>query len=144
MEETTKKLKKSLRVKAHKEAQKAQVGGPSTASLRNFRGSASKTRLVADLVRGKKVDEALFILRYSNKRVSSDLEKLLLSAINNWEANNEGASVEDSALYVKRISVDDGRILRRMRSAARGRGHIIRKRTNHVTVIIDSLKNGIN
>src|SRR5699024_11249908 len=103
MEETTKKLKKSLRVKARKEAQKAQVGGPSTASLRNFRGSARKTRLVADLVRGKKVDEALFILRYSNKRVYSDLEKLFISEINNCEVTKEGASVVYSSLYVNSI-----------------------------------------
>jgi large subunit ribosomal protein L22 len=98
-------------------------------------------RLVADLVRGKMADKALNILRFSQKEASRRLEKLLLSAISNWEAKNEGLSVEDAELYVSRITVDSGSMLKRLRPAPQGRAHRIRKRSNHVTIVLDSKNN---
>jgi large subunit ribosomal protein L22 len=98
-------------------------------------------RLVADLVRGKMADKALNILRFSQKEASRRLEKLLLSAISNWEAKNEGLNVEDAELYVSRITVDSGSMLKRLRPAPQGRAHRIRKRSNHVTIVLDSKNN---
>ncbi|PRD46691.1 50S ribosomal protein L22 [Sphingobacterium haloxyli] len=139
--EATKKLKKSVLIRQRKEQEKAQVGGASTAKLLNCPTSPRKMRLVVDLIRGEKVEAALYILKHSGKEAAVRVEKLLLSAIKNWEAKNEGASLEDSALYVKEIQVGGGRQLKRLRPAPQGRGYRIRKRSNHVTLVVDSLNN---
>jgi large subunit ribosomal protein L22 len=136
--EATKKVKKSVLIKQRKEQEKAQVGGASTAKLLNCPTSPRKMRLVVDLIRGEKVENALYILKHSSKEVAIRVEKLLLSAINNWEAKNEGQSVEGSNLYVKEASVGGGRQLKRLRPAPQGRGYRIRKRSNHVTIVVDS------
>lgn len=107
------------------------------AKLRNCPTSPRKMRLVADMVRGERVDRALSVLKLSPQHASYKLEKLLLSAISNWEAKNEEASVEDADLFIKMISVDSGRVLKRLRPAPQGRAHRIRKRSNHVTLVID-------
>ncbi|OUR91396.1 50S ribosomal protein L22 [Flavobacteriales bacterium 34_180_T64] len=111
------------------------------AKLNNCPTSPRKMRLVADLVRGEKAEKALQILRFSSKEASRRLEKLLLSAIANWQAKNEDASIEDADLFVKEIRVDGGSMLKRLRPAPQGRAHRIRKRSNHVTVVIGSLNN---
>ena len=111
------------------------------AKLRNVPSSPRKMRLVADVIRGEKVTKALNILKFEPKHCSNDLEKLLLSAIANWEAKNEGARIEDAELYVKAISVDGGRMLKRLQTAPQGRAHRIRKRSNHVTLVLGSNNN---
>jgi len=93
---------------------------------------------VVDLIRGEQVEKALYILKFTNKEAAIRVEKLLLSAIKNWEAKNEGKRVEDSELYVKEVSVGGGRQLKRLRPAPQGRGYRIRKRSNHVTLIVGS------
>jgi large subunit ribosomal protein L22 len=98
-------------------------------------------RLVADMIRGMEVNKALDVLKYSSKEASQRVEKLLLSAIANWQAKNEGVRLEESELYVSRIMVDSGRILKRLRPAPQGRAHRIRKRSNHVTIYVDSKEN---
>ena len=95
-------------------------------------------RLVADIIRGEDVDKALHILKFNPKEASSRLEKLLLSALANWEAKNEGARIEDSQLFVKEVTVDSGRMLKRIQPAPQGRAHRIRKRSNHVTLVLGS------
>ena len=107
------------------------------AKLNNCPTSPRKMRLVADTVRGKKVDTALTILKFSQKEASNKLEKLLMSAISNWQAKNEDADVEQANLFVKEIRVDSAGMLKRLRPAPQGRAHRIRKRSNHVTLIID-------
>jgi large subunit ribosomal protein L22 len=136
--EATKKLKKSVIIRQRKEQEKAQTGGASTAKLLNCPTSPRKMRLVVDLIRGEKVEKALYILKYTNKDAAIRVEQLLLSAIKNWETKNEGRSVEDSELYVKEVSVGGGRQLKRLRPAPQGRGYRIRKRSNHVTLVVDS------
>ena len=98
-------------------------------------------RLVADLVRGQKVERALNILRFSSKEASRKLEKLLLSAINNWEQKNAEGNVAEAGLIVKEIRVDGGMMLKRLRPAPQGRAHRIRKRSNHVTIVLGQLDN---
>ena len=93
-------------------------------------------RLVADQIRGVEVEKALAILKYSPKEASIRLEKLLLSAIANWQSKNEGANWEEAWLVVKEISVDSGRMLKRIQAAPQGRAHRIRKRSNHITLIV--------
>lgn len=110
----------------------------SLAVLKNCPTSPRKMRLVADLVRGVEVNKALNMLHYSPKEAAGRLEKLLLSAIANWQQKNEGVRIEESDLYVKEIQVDSARQLKRLRPAPQGRAHRIRKRSNHVTVIVDS------
>ena len=110
----------------------------SYAILRNCPSSPRKMRLVADLIRGVDVDKALDILRYSPKAASINLEKLLKSAIANWQVKNEGKRVEDAGLYVKQIYVNEGRTLKRIKPAPQGRAYRIRKRSNHVTIVVDS------
>ena len=139
--EATKKLKKSVLIKQRKEQEKAQIGGASTAKLLNCPTSPRQMRLVVDLIRGEKVENALYILKHTSKEAAIRVEKLLLSAIKNWEAKNEGKSVEDSQLYVKEVEVAGGRQLKRLRPAPQGRGYRIRKRSNHVTLIVDSKSN---
>ncbi|PZD77549.1 50S ribosomal protein L22 [Mesonia sp. K7] len=111
------------------------------AKLNNCPTSPRKMRLVADLVRGEGVEKALQILKFSNKEASIRLEKLLLSAIANWQAKNEDATIEDADLFIKEIRVDGGSMLKRLRPAPQGRAHRIRKRSNHVTLILDAKNN---
>ena len=108
------------------------------ARLVNCPTSPRKMRVVADQIRGQSVEHALHILKTSPKEASIRLRKLLLSAIANWQAKNEGSRIEDANLYVKSISVDSGRMLKRIQPAPQGRAHRIRKRSNHVTMLIDS------
>ena len=136
--EATTKIKKSVLIRQRKEAAKAQGGGASVAKLQNCPTSPRKMRLVVDLIRGESVEKALYILKFTNKEAAIRVEKLLLSAIKNWEAKNEGKRVEDSGLYVSEVSVGGGRQLKRLRPAPQGRGYRIRKRSNHVTLIVDS------
>jgi len=111
------------------------------AKLNNCPTSPRKMCLVADLVRGEKVERALNILRFSSKEASRRLEKLLLSAVANWQAKNEDADVEAAELFVKEIRVDGGSMLKRLRPAPQGRAHRIRKRSNHVTLVLGSNNN---
>jgi large subunit ribosomal protein L22 len=108
------------------------------AVLKNCPTSPRKMRLVADQVRGEEVNRALDILKFNQKEASHRLEKLILSAISNWQMKNEGVRIEDSSLFVKEVFVDSARVLKRLRPAPQGRAHRIRKRSNHVTVILDS------
>ncbi|WP_242131632.1 50S ribosomal protein L22 [Aestuariivivens marinum] len=111
------------------------------AKLNNCPTSPRKMRLVADLVRGERVEKALNILKFNQKEASSRLEKLLLSAIANWQAKNEDADVESAELFVKEIRVDGGSMLKRLRPAPQGRAHRIRKRSNHVTLVVGANNN---
>ncbi|MBW7845530.1 MAG: 50S ribosomal protein L22 [Bacteroidia bacterium] len=109
------------------------------AKLNNCPTSPRKMRLLADLVRGKRVEEAMNILRFNNKQENSyRLEKLLRSAIANWEQKNDGANVENAQLYVKTIFVDGGAMMKRVLPAPQGRAYRVRKRSNHVTLVVDS------
>jgi len=121
---------------ARKEAAKERT----RAILRNVPTSPRKMRPVTDLIRGQEVNKALDILKFSKQEASRRLEKLLLSAIANWQAKNEGVRLEESDLYVKEVKVDGGRILRRIRPAPQGRAYRIRKRSNHVTLVLGSRK----
>ena len=105
------------------------------AKLRNYPTSPRKMRLLADLIRGKKVDKVLGILEHNTKHPAVPLRKLVLSAISNWKAKNEDGDVHE--LVVKTVMVDGGRTLKRMRPAPQGRGYRVRKRSNHVTLIVD-------
>ena len=111
------------------------------AKLNNCPTSPRKMRLVADLVRGERVEKALSILKFNQKEASSKLEKLLLSAIANWQSKNEDADIEAAELFVQEIKVDSGSMLKRLRPAPQGRAHRIRKRSNHVTVVIGAKNN---
>lgn len=113
------------------------------AKLKNVPSSPRKMRLVADMIRGQKVSKALGILRYQPQAGAALLEKLLLSAVANWQQKNEDGRAEDADLYVKTIFVDGGRILKRLRPAPQGRGHRIRKRSNHVTIVVESAAGGL-
>ncbi|WP_431159241.1 50S ribosomal protein L22 [Winogradskyella poriferorum] len=127
------------RKKQMAEAIKAEKKQVAFAKLNNCPTSPRKMRLVADLIRGEKAEKALQILRFSQKEASRRLEKLVMSAISNWQAKNEDADVEEADLFIKEIRVDGGTMLKRLRPAPQGRAHRIRKRSNHVTVVIDSL-----
>jgi len=117
-----------------KEAKKSQY----YAVLRNVPTSPRKMRLVTDMIVGIEVNKALDMLRYSPKEASQRVEKLLLSAIANWQAKNEGARIEESHLIVKEAFVDQSRTLKRIQPAPQGRAHRIRKRSNHVTIVLGS------
>ncbi len=119
---------------ARKEAKKTLY----IAKLNDNPTSPRKTRLMADAVRGLDVEKALGILQYSRRESAPKLRKLLLSAIANWQVKNAGKRLEDSNLYVKEISVDGGRQLKRLRTAPQGRGYRIKKRSNHVTLVLGS------
>ena len=108
------------------------------AKLRNYPTSPRKMRLLADMIRGKEVEDALNLLKFSTKHPSVALEKLLLSAIANWGQKNAGEDASEANLYVKTIYVDGGRVLKRMLPAPQGRAYRVRKRSNHVTIIVDS------
>ena len=113
----------------------------SFARLNDCPTSPRKMRLVADLVRGKQIELALAILRYNSKEASKRIEKLVLSAVANWQSKNENADIESANLYVKEITVDPGTMLKRLRTGPQGRAHRIRKRSNHVTIVLDSTTN---
>jgi len=138
--ETEKKLKGSVakraKIKAVKEAAKV---GPSTVYLKNAPTSPRKMRLIADMIRGERVNKALSILKFDAKHPSSKMEKLLLSAISSWEAKNTDVKLEEADLFVKEIFVGGGRMLKRLRPAPQGRAHRVRKRSNHVTLVIDRM-----
>ena len=129
------------RKKQMADALKASKKQVAFAKLNNCPTSPRKMRLVADQLRGEKVEKALNILRFSPKEASRRLEKLLLSAIANWQAKNEDANIEDADLFVKEITVDSGSMLKRLRPAPQGRAHRIRKRSNHVTVVLGANNN---
>lgn len=130
-------VRKRERAEQTKEANKSIA----FAKLNNCPTSPRKMRLVADLVRGKKVENALNILKFNTKEASGRIEKLLLSAIANWQAKNAEASIEEAELFVKEIRVDGGAMLKRLRPAPQGRAHRIRKRSNHVTIVLGSNNN---
>ena len=109
------------------------------AKLKNSPIAPRKMRMVADLIRGVEVNKALNILQHNAKDAATSLEKLLRSALSNWEQKNEGKSIEDENLVVKTIQVDGGTMLKRIQAAPQGRAHRIRKRSNHVTIVVDSL-----
>jgi large subunit ribosomal protein L22 len=143
MEAEAKKTKRSVLKREKRDARKdAAKVGPSVAKLKNVPTSPRKMRLVANLIRGERVNKALNILKYEPKVGAPKLEKLLLSAISSWEAKNQDVKLEEADLYIKEIWVDGGRILKRLRPAPQGRAHRIRKRSNHVTMVVASLKNG--
>ena len=121
---------------ARKEAAKEKY----QAILRNCPTSPRKMRLVTDLISGKEVNKALDILKYSKQEASRRMEKLLLSAIANWQSKNEGVRLEESNLYVKTVHVDGGRSLKRLQTAPQGRAYRLRKRSNHVTLVLDNMK----
>ena len=129
--------RKRIKAEERKEANKSIA----IARLKNCPTSPRKMRLVADTVRGKDVFEALNILSFSAQEASGRLETLLRSAIANWESKNIGSNPEEADLRISEISVDSARMLKRIQPAPQGRAHRIRKRSNHVTIIVDSYKN---
>ena len=131
------------RKKISAEERKQALKSTYVAALRNVPTSPRKMRLVADLVRGMEVGRALGVLKFSNKEAAARVEKLLRSAIANWEEKN-GRKAEDGELYISRIFVDGAATLKRMRPAPQGRGYRIRKRSNHVTIFVDSITNKEN
>jgi len=133
-------VRKKLAAEKRKEAKK-QVA---FARLKGCPTSPRKMRLVADQVRGVEVEKALQILKFSPKEASINLEKLLLSAIANWQAKNEDSPIEDANLIVKEIFVDSASMVKRLRTAPQGRAHRIRKRSNHVTLILGNLESKNN
>ena len=110
------------------------------AKLKNVPTSPRKMRLIADLIRGERVNNALNQLKFDSKYSSRRIEKLLLSAVSNWQEKNKESKIEESDLYIKEIYVDGGRMIKRLRTAPQGRAHRIRKRSNHVTLVLDNLK----
>lgn len=138
--ETEKRVKGSVakraKIQAVKEAAKV---GPSTVYLHNAPTSPRKMRLIADLIRGERVNKALNILKYDAMHPSAKMEKLLLSAISAWEAKHTDVKLEEADLFVKEIYVGGGRILKRLRPAPQGRAHRVRKRSNHVTLVVDRM-----
>jgi large subunit ribosomal protein L22 len=126
--------RKRISAEKRKEARKEV----SLAVLKNAPSSPRKMRYVADMVRGMEAFKALGVLKFSNKEASAKVEKLLMSAISNWEQKND-RKAETGELYIKTISVDEGTTLKRLRTAPQGRGHRIRKRSNHVTIVVDTI-----
>lgn len=126
--------RKHIKAEKEKEAKKTRY----FAILRNCPTSPRKMRLVADMIRSVDVKKALDLLKFSPQIASKHAEKLLLSAIANWQVKNEGKRIEDSNLYIKEIFVDSGRVLKRLQPAPQGRAHRVRKRSNHVTLVLDS------
>jgi len=130
---------KKLAADARKEAKKTTY----MARLVDNPTSPRKTRIMANVIRGKNVDYAMNVLKYSHKESAEKLLKLLKSAVANWQVKNEGARLENADLYVKTIMVDEGRTMKRMRTAPQGRGYRIRKRSNHVTLFVDAKTNDV-
>jgi large subunit ribosomal protein L22 len=134
------KQRRSVIKREKREAVKlAKKQGAAEAMLKNVPTSPRKMRLVADLIRGVKVNKALSILKFQPQQGAKRLEKLLLSAISNWQSNNQDQRLEEADLVVKEVFVDAGRMLKRLRPAPQGRAYRVRKRSNHVTMVIDSL-----
>jgi large subunit ribosomal protein L22 len=127
-----------VRTRTRAENRKEAKKNVAFAKLNNCPTSPRKMRLIADLIRGKRVELALHILKFNAKQPSERLRKLLLSAIANWQSKNEGLRIEDSDLFVKEVFVDSGRQLKRLLTAPQGRAHRIRKRSNHVTILLDA------
>ena len=126
--------RKRIKADSMKEARK----NIAFAKLNNCPTSPRKMRLIADLIRGMDADRALYELKLNPKEASMRMEKLLLSALANWEAKNEGKRMDDNDLYISEVKVDSGRMLKRVQPAPQGRAHRIRKRSNHVTLVVDS------
>jgi len=126
--------RKQISADVRKEARKKTI----MASLNNCPTSPRKMRLMVDLVRGRDVESALNILKFKPNDAAGRLYKLVLSALANWQEKNEGVRMEDHNLYIKSIMVDSARVLKRIRPAPQGRAHRIRKRSNHVTVVLAS------
>lgn len=126
--------RKRLRSEKTKEARKSQY----MAKLMNCPTSPRKMRLVADMIRGEKVELALHILEHSPQQAAGRMRKLLLSAIANWQVKNEGVRLEDSHLFIETVMVDGGRMLKRVQPAPQGRAFRVRKRSNHVTITLGS------
>ena len=129
--------RKRKKADAMKEAKKSIA----FAKLNNCPTSPRKMRLIADLIRGVDVDKALAELKLNPKEASNRMEKLLLSALANWEAKNEGKRMDEADLYVSEVKVDSARMLKRIQPAPQGRAHRIRKRSNHVTLVLNSRQN---
>ena len=132
--------RKRIKADSMKEARK----NIAFAKLNNCPTSPRKMRLIADLIRGMGVERALSELKLNPKEASGRMEKLLLSALANWESKNEGGKMDESNLYVSEVKVDSGRMLKRIQPAPQGRAHRIRKRSNHVTIVVDSREKEIN
>ena len=126
--------RKRIKANAMKEARK----NIAFAKLNNCPTSPRKMRLIADLIRGMDADKALAQLKLNPKEASGRMEKLLLSALANWEVKNEGKRMDESNLYISEVKVDSGRMMKRIQAAPQGRAHRIRKRSNHVTLVVDS------
>ena len=126
--------RKRIKANAMKEARK----NIAFAKLNNCPTSPRKMRLIADLIRGMDADKALAQLKLNPKEASGRMEKLLLSALANWEVKNEDKRIDESNLYISEVKVDCGRMLKRIQPAPQGRAHRIRKRSNHVTIVVDS------
>jgi len=127
--------RKKIMAEALKRARQQKV----VAILRDYPTSPRKMRYVVDLIRGMEVNRALDILKFSEKAAAKPVEKLLLSAIANWQAKNEGVRLDDAYIFIKEAKVDGGRMLKRLRPAPQGRAYRIRKRSNHVTLVLDSV-----
>ncbi|MFM2207712.1 MAG: hypothetical protein RL213_1687 [Bacteroidota bacterium] len=130
-----------LRKRESAEKRKEMMKTTAVARLANVPTSPRKMRIVADLIRGKEVMQAMNILRYNAKAPAERLEKLLQSAIANWEAKS-GDKIDEGKVFVKTINVDSARMLKRLRPAPQGRGYRIRKRSNHVTIVLDTIPAG--
>jgi large subunit ribosomal protein L22 len=130
-----------LRKRETAEKRKEIMKNTAIARLVNVPTSPRKMRIVADLIRGKEVMQAMNILRYNSKAPAERLEKLLQSAIANWEAKS-GDKIDEGKVFVKSINVDSARMLKRLRPAPQGRGYRIRKRSNHVTIVLDMIPEG--
>ena len=126
--------RKRIKAESMKEARK----NIAFAKLNNCPTSPRKMRLIADLIRGMDAEKALSELKHNPKEASIRMEKLLLSALANWEAKNDGKNMDESNLYVSEVKVDSGRMLKRIQPAPQGRAHRIRKRSNHVTIVVES------
>ena len=126
--------RKRIKADAMKQAKKKIA----FAKLNNCPTSPRKMRLIADLIRGMDADKALAELKLNPKEASGRMEKLLLSALANWESKNEGKRMDESNLYVSEVKVDSARMIKRIQPAPQGRAHRIRKRSNHVTLVVDS------
>lgn len=135
-----KKIKRSvLKKQKREEARELAKTGPAKTFLRNVPTSPRKMRLIADLIRGERVDKALGILKYHSQHAAEKMEKLLLSAISSWASKNTDTKLEEANLVVSEVYVGGGRILKRLRPAPQGRSHRVRKRSNHITLVVDNV-----
>jgi len=145
METKVKKAKKSVRIRQEKEARKqfreanADNLGAVRAHAKSLPSSPRKMRLIADMIRGQFVLHALHILETAPQAAAKDLKALLTSALADWRRQNASIDLDQANLFVKEIFVDGGRMLKRLRPAPQGRGYRVRKRSNHVTIVLDSL-----